>query len=129
MAIEIVDGPTIEAGQSLSDAVDCSRGEIVRLTMPADWFDSVISFQISSDGVFFNDVYDHKGDEITVEVIPGAAIIVPPGYLAAAAFIKFRSGTHDHPQAQPANRAFAIALKVPDAAAPASPAINIRLVS
>lgn len=127
MSIQIIDGPTIAAGESLSDPVDCSAGKIVRLTMPGAWFDSVLSFQISSDGAFYNDVYDHKGDEIIVEVIPGAAVIVPNDFLAAAAFIKFRSGTHDHPQPQPEDRVFAIALDVPQLAAPAN-AIQIKLV-
>jgi len=51
-------------------------------------------------------------------VVAGAAVIVPADYLAAAAFIKFRSGTRDQPVAQPAHRDFAIAIRVPDTVVP-----------
>ncbi|MET4628441.1 hypothetical protein ABIB83_005474 [Bradyrhizobium sp. I1.8.5] len=112
MAIEIINDPTIAAGESLSDAVDCSAGKIVRLTMPADWLNAPLTFQISSDGLFYNDVFDNKGIELKSVVVAGTAVIVPADYLAAANFIKFRSGTRDLPVTQPAERAFAIALEV-----------------
>jgi len=130
MSIEIIAG-VIEAGQSLSPVMDCRAGEIVRLTMPPDWTNAVLTFQMSSDGLFFNSVYDHEGHELKVVVIAGAAVIVPVDYLAAAAYLKFRSGTADTPVNQPAKRDFAIALRVPDAETPPAgddaPTINIRL--
>ncbi|MCK1281348.1 hypothetical protein IVB46_39635 [Bradyrhizobium sp. 61] len=127
MAIEIINGPTIAAGESLSDAVDCSAGQIVRLTMPGDWLNAPLTFQISSDGLFFNDVFDNKGIELKSIVVAGTAVIVPADYLAAASFIKFRSGTRDLPVTQPAERVFAIALEVIPGPT-TEPALRIKLV-
>ena len=133
MAIQFIDGPVIDAGQSLSSVADCRAGEIVRLTMPAAWDAVPLTFQISSDGMFFNDVFTHDGQEVEVAVTPGCAVIVPVGFLAAAAFIKFRSGTRSNPVPQSAGRLFAISLKVPDVVEEPPPAedppvINIKLV-
>ena len=51
MAIQVLNGPTIAAGDSLSDGLDCSGGKIVKITMPADWTFADITFQTSSDGI------------------------------------------------------------------------------
>ena len=132
MALKIIDGPLIAAGESLSDAVDLTEGEFVRITMPADWtFSNVgITFQISSDGTFFNNLVDRNGGEVSVAVVPGAALIVPTDISRAAGFIKFRSGSSQSPVPQPTGRLFAVALRVPDAAEPPAdtPTIAIRLV-
>jgi hypothetical protein len=117
--IQIIPGPIMQPGESLSPAADCRDGKIVRLTMPAQWTDAVLSFQISSDDQGYNDLYDHTGNEVIVRVVPGSAVIVPVDLLAAAAFIKFRSGTHEYPVPQPEQRDFAIALEVSDVVAPA----------
>lgn len=37
MPVTVINGPVIEAGQALSDAVDCSAGKVVRITTPAEW--------------------------------------------------------------------------------------------
>ena len=34
MTLNVMNGPVIEAGESLSGAVDCSGGDAVRITMP-----------------------------------------------------------------------------------------------
>jgi len=133
MAIQFIDGPVIDAGQSLSNVADCRAGDIVRLTMPSGWDAVPLTFQISSDGTFFNDVFTHDGHEVTVAVEPGCAVIVPVNFLAAAAFIKFRSGTRSNPVPQSAGRLFAISLKVPDVPTGTPPTedppvINIKLV-
>jgi hypothetical protein len=132
MTLQIIDGPIIAAGQSLSDAVDLTAGEFVRITMPADWVYSGvgITFQISSDGGFFNDLVDRHGIEVSVAVVPGSALIVPEDIAGAAAFVKFRSGTSQAPVPQPAARLFAVALRVPDSEPPPAdiPTVAIRLV-
>jgi hypothetical protein len=57
MALQVLNGPVIEAGESLSDALDCTSGSIIRLTMPAQWSpQAVLTFSISSDGNGFNDL-------------------------------------------------------------------------
>ncbi|MEY9239175.1 hypothetical protein ABIF68_006794 [Bradyrhizobium japonicum] len=127
MPLNILTGPIIAAGESLSDGIDCDGGDVVRLTLPADWTDALLTFQISTDGAFYNDLIDRYGDEISVVVVPGAAIIVPNDYLRAAGWLKFRSGSRSHPVPQQAQREFAITLAT-GSAVTSEPAINIKLV-
>ena len=37
MAIVVLEGPKILAGESLSDGLDCSAGQIVKITFPYTW--------------------------------------------------------------------------------------------
>lgn len=111
MPLTILNGPIIAAGESLSAALDCTSGDLVRITMPADWtYSGGITFQISSDGQFFNDLYNRDGSEIKVAVVPGAALVVPVDIMRAVAFVKFRSGTVNNPVPQPVQRQFAVAV-------------------
>lgn len=114
MTIQIINGPIIAAGESLSDGVDLTIGELVRITMPGDWvYAGGLTFQISSDGIYYNNLVDRDGKEVTVAVIPGSALVVPVDISRAAAFIKFRSGPSQNPVAQPMLREFAVAIKLP----------------
>ena len=112
MAVQLVIGPFIQPGESLSDVADCRAGQPVRLTMPAKWDgDAPLTFQVSTDGKMFNDLYNHLGEEISVVVVPGGVgVIIPPDYLRSVAYIKFRSGMHDAPRSQSMLREFAIAI-------------------
>ena len=115
MPLTVLNGPIIQAGESLSNSVDCTAGTIVRLTMPASWGGGNITFAISSDDGGYNDLFDPDGREFTMVVTPGAAIpIVFDGLTRCAAFLKIRSGTRDHPIVQDQQRDFSVALK-PDA--------------
>jgi hypothetical protein len=118
MTLQVLNGPFIQAGESLSDAVDCSPGELVRLTMPGAWSEAApLTFQISTDGVFYNDLFTLDGYEVTLPaVVPGAAVLVSHDVGRAIAFIKFRSGTRAAPMPQQDLREFAVAIDVPDAA-------------
>lgn len=112
MAVQLVIGPFIQAGESLSDVADCRSGQPLRITMPAKWDgDAELTFQVSTDGKLFNELYNHMGEEVTLIVTPGAGVIVPPDYLRSVAFIKFRSGTPDVPVEQSELREFAIAVE------------------
>jgi hypothetical protein len=113
MTVKIYIGPFIQPGESLSDAADCRAGQPVRLTMPGAWDDAPLTFQVSTDDLMFNDLYDHRGEEIEIVVVPGAGVIVPPDWLRSATYIKFRSGTSDAPRPQSDLREFAIAVDVP----------------
>src|SRR5262245_3630982 len=106
MPLTVVNGPTIGAGQTLSDVVDCTGGQLVRITMPSDWTPAMLSFQLSSDDIGYNDLYDIHGKLVAIEVIPGSAVLVPELLGNAAAFLKFRSSA---PQAE--QRTFAVAIK------------------
>lgn len=118
MGLEIVNGPAIQAGESLSEGVDVSAGRIVRITTPGGWTGANLTFQISTDGASgYNDLYNAKGEEITV-VTRGdnSAIIVRDEWTRNIKFIKFRSGTASHPVPQEEGRLFAIAIDVAEPA-------------
>jgi len=114
MTLQIVDGPAIQAGESLSEGIDISAGNIVRITCPGAWTPANLTFQISTDGASgYNDLYDAAGNEITI-VVRGdnSAIIVRDPWSQFINFIKFRSGTAKHPVPQEQGRLFAVAIEV-----------------
>jgi hypothetical protein len=113
MTLSILNGPVIEQGESLSDGLDCTSGAIVRLTMPSDWTPANLTFQISSDGNGYNDLFAPNGEEVTIVVVAGSAVVLAhlAVYLRAVAFLKVRSGTHDHPVEQAERRQFAVAIE------------------
>jgi hypothetical protein len=115
MSLVVLNGPIIEAGESLSAGLDCTAGTIVRLTMPAAWSGANLSFQISSDGAGYNDLFTIDGREIVIPVVAGTAVVVAPlsDYLKAVAFLKVRSGSRTWPVSQAEQRDFAVAIEVP----------------
>jgi hypothetical protein len=116
MVLVIVDGPTIPLNESLSDGVDCTGGSIVRITVPQEFTPSNLTFQASSNGDLYNDLYDAKGDEITLVAKPDTTIIIAASWTRAIGWIKFRSGTRSHPVAQTRDTCkFAIAVETGDA--------------
>jgi len=124
MPLQILNGPIIQAGQSLSDGIDCSAGPIVKLTMPGNFVGDTITFQTSSDGIMYNDIFQPDGTELMFRVIAGTGII---GMRLSTGFIKFRSGTRERPVVQPELREFAVALEV--ASAPAGTnELRVRLL-
>jgi hypothetical protein len=115
MPLQVLNGPFIEKGASLSDALDCAAGNILRLTMPGAWTPANLTFQISTDGAMYNDLVDFQGEEVTMPVVAGSAVVVAPlaDYLKAVAFLKVRSGSRDFPVEQAELREFAVAIEVP----------------
>ena len=119
MPMQVLNGPTIEAGESLSDAVDCSGGSLVRITMPPQWDDASLTFEFSTDGNFYNDMFDLKGYAVTIEhVVEGSGVIIPSDIGRAIAFLKFRSGTRGNPVEQKERRQFAVTIVPHTTAAP-----------
>jgi len=113
MALVVFNGPTIAAGQSLSFGLDCTSGRLVRITMPAAWAGANLSFQISTDGTFYNDLFSIDGTEIIIPVVAGTAVVVAQlgAALEAIQFLKLRSGSRSYPVVQPAQRDFAVAVE------------------
>jgi len=111
MPLSIVDGPTIPAGESLSDGVDCSAGTIVRITVPQEFTPANLTFQVSTDGNFYNDLFTASGAEVTVVAHGSTGIVVPEAWTKSINFIKFRSGSRTHPIAQKVDCKFAIAVE------------------
>jgi hypothetical protein len=117
--LQVIEGPTIEAGESLSDAVDCSPGQLCRITMPGDWTDAPLTFMFSTDGMFYNEMYGLDGYAVSIKtVVPGAGVIIPTDVGRAIAFLKFRSGNERDPVRQEAMRRFAVTIILPDAEPP-----------
>ena len=118
MSLKVLDGPTIPHNESLSDGVDCSEGTIVRITVPQEFTEANLTFQTSSDGNLYNDLYDEKGEEIMVPAKPDTTIVVSGAWVRSIGWLKLRSGTRDHPVNQTEDEVlFAIAIEVADAGA------------
>jgi len=113
MALVVLNGPTIAAGQSLSSGLDCTSGRLVRITMPAAWTGANLSFQISTDRTFYNDLFSVDGTEVIIPVVAGTAVVVAQlgSALEAIQFLKLRSGSRSYPVVQPAQRDFAVAVE------------------
>jgi len=111
MTLQVLAGPVIRAGESLSEGVDCTKGEPVRITMPIEWTDAPLSFLISSDGVMYNEVFDIEGYELVVKtVIPRSAVIIGEHFGRAVSWLKVRSGTRMAPVVQEVERTFALVI-------------------
>ena len=116
MTLQVIEGPTIAQGESLSDGVDLTAGPLVRITMPPEWTPANLTFELSSDGNFYNPLYDVHGKEITIVVVPGSAVRIPLEWSTMIAFLKVRSGTIGHPVVQQAARTFAVAVEAEEQA-------------
>src|SRR5580765_2940644 len=114
MPLTIIDGPTIAAGESLSDGVDCSAGTIVRITVPQEYtkgnMPHKMSFQVSTDGNFYSDMLDDEGLEISITARESSGIVIDKAWARTVAFNKLRSGTRDVPVKQAVDCKFAIAI-------------------
>src|ERR1700757_3058981 len=117
MPLQIIDGPTIAAGESLSQGIDCSSGDIVRITVPQEFTPANLTFQVSTDGNFYNDLFTSKGEEITVVAEPSTGIVIGEHWAKSINFIKFRSGSREHPVEQREDCKFAIAIETATAQA------------
>ncbi len=118
--LAILDGPTIAKGESLSDGIDCSTGGIVRITVPQEFTEANLTFQVSSDGNFYNDLYTADGEEITVVAEPNTAVVIGERWGRVLGFLKLRSGTRDNPVKQREDCKFAIAVETEDGAGAAA---------
>jgi hypothetical protein len=109
--LQVLNGPTIEAGESLSDAIDCCAGQLVSITIPEEWDKAQLTFQFSSDGETFSDLYQFDGFAATIKtVVEGSTVVVPADVGRATAFVKFRSGTSGNPVAQSERREFSVSI-------------------
>jgi hypothetical protein len=126
MGLQIVDGPTIQQGESLSDAADVSGGSIVRITVPQEFTQANLTFQSSSDGGLYNDLYDAEGNEITMVAKPDTTIIVKAAWARALGWIKIRSGTRRAPVEQRVTTKLGIAYEADAAPAGASAGARAR---
>lgn len=111
MTVSIIDGPTIPADESLSDGADCSGGNLLRITIPQEYTEANMTFQVSADGNGYNDLYDAKGNEITIVAQPDTTIVVSEAWTKSFNFIKLRSGTRQYPVKQREDCKLALAIE------------------
>lgn len=110
MAMIVIAGPIIAAGDSLSGILNVSSGGVYRIVMPIDWTSAVVTFQLSYDGVEFYNVYDRDGNEISMKCVQQS--VVPIGeYLFYIHSLKIRSGTHRDPVKQANTVSFKVVLE------------------
>jgi len=97
----------IMAGESLSGPVGISGGEAAYVLMPGEWDGANLTFQVSSDGETFWDVFDELGKELMVACRPGTAVRLQTG-MRMVGHLKIRSGTRAQPIQQSENRNFKV---------------------
>jgi hypothetical protein len=113
MAVNVVNGPVIAAGESLSSVLDLSSAPnaVTKIIFPDAWSQDPrlmlhsISFQWSPDGIAFYDLYNITGDELLVKVVTGGMAILPRD-IWVSGFMKFRSGPSRHAVPQAETRTF-----------------------
>jgi hypothetical protein len=103
---------TIANGQSLSGAADLKGlGTPVRIDMPAAWTAANLTFQVSADGVTYQDLYDDGGSEVTVTAAAGRSIFLQPAEWAHVRYLKVRSGTAAVPVNQGTDRLLTLVVR------------------
>lgn len=99
---------TIANGASLSAAINLAGEGVLSIRMPAAWTTANLTFQASTDGTTYNDVYDEFGTEYTVTAAASRHILVDPSKFAGATYLKVRSGTTGTPVNQGADRSLVL---------------------
>lgn len=95
---------TIANAAFLSGAVDLDDKTLVGIVMPAAWTAANLTFQVSSDGVTYNDLYDNVGIEKNIIAAASRFIIAVPADWVGVRYVKVRSGTAAATVAQAAQR-------------------------
>ena len=94
----------IRGGEALSDAVDCSQVNVLNIAFD-EWEPiAQITFQISADGETFYNLFWENGQEIVMTVWPNTAYVVTGAWRDSIRWLKIRSGVHNGPVPQTADR-------------------------
>lgn len=85
----------ILSGASLGAAVDLAEQRLHRIAMPAAWTVAGLTFQVSADGVTFNDLYNETGEYALTSSVVGASrsIVLDQAIFYGIRYLKVRSGT------------------------------------
>ena len=106
---------TINAGESLSNAINCSQQAPVRVRMPASWTggnQGAITFQISTDNISFMDYFSSDGKEVSAIVTPNTTTRVDHTIGGkGTTWIKIRTGTREAPVIQNSKIDFTVVLE------------------
>lgn len=96
----------IANGAALSAAVDLGADRAHRIVLPAAWTAAALTFQASSDGVGFADLYDRDGEVILPAAVVAAnrTVVLDQAAFYGIRYLKVRSGTSAAPVNQAAAR-------------------------
>lgn len=100
---------TITNGTSLSDAIDLGAATLFGIQLPAAWTTANLTFQGSTDGVTYANLFDSNGTEITATVAASQFVVMatPPQWIGLR-YLKIRSGTSGTAVNQAADRTLQI---------------------
>jgi hypothetical protein len=128
MAVKVLDGPIFLAGESLSEPLDCTAGQLIRIITPSNWVNSDhhkdpdLTFQVSNDGVTWKDLFDREGYEYNIlTIIPDTAVVVSDQQVRRA-WVRFRSGSRINPLPQVEECHYQVVLEEMDGSSGQSPA-------
>ncbi len=84
-----------DSGTSLSKTVDIGGDKNIGGTVPAGWATADLTFQVSADGVTFQDLYNDAGTEVTAKAAAGTNVSFDKigAQIAPWRYLKIRSGT------------------------------------
>ena len=100
---------TIAISGNLTPAIQLPPGhELAAILMPAVWTAAGITFQAAYDNGSYANVFAAGGAEYALVVVATNYVVIPPGALHGANWIKIRSGTTGTPVAQIAARTLTI---------------------
>ncbi len=100
---------TIDAAESLSDAIELNGADVLRINMPAAWTAADLTFQVDDGDGTFRDLYFDWGAEMVLGAIASASIDTALfSLLTRINQLKVRSGTTGTPVAQVAERLITI---------------------
>jgi hypothetical protein len=83
----------IATGGSLSAAGQSVGNALVGIVMPAAWTTANLTFQVSQDGVTYQELYDNTGTAVTVTTAASYTHALAPAAWMGFNYIKVRSGT------------------------------------
>jgi hypothetical protein len=101
--------PTIANGASLSSAIDLQAWRLGRISLPAAIDGTTMTFQVSTDGATWKNLYNEFGTEYSIVIGNDRTVVPDLTMFAAAAWVKLRTGTAAAPTVQTAARTIRVA--------------------
>jgi hypothetical protein len=104
---------TIASGTALSPSIGIGIKTLVGISMPSGWTTAALTFQISPDGVIFQEYVDATGAAAITVATPAANtfIAISSGQFDGVNQLKVRSGTVGTPVNQGADRVIGLVVR------------------
>lgn len=107
--VRIQSTAVIANGTSLSSAIDLGAATLFGVQMPSSWTTANLTFQASTDGVTYANLYDSTGTEVAVTAGASQFIVLStPAQWIGIRYLKVRSGTSGTAVNQVADRTIQI---------------------